>query len=1124
MTRRQFLLRSLGHYWRTHVAVVAGVAVAVAVLAGALVVGDSVRGTLRELALSRLGATARVVLSGGFFREGLAGELSRAPGLEAAGRRVTPLVVREGLVTAQASGARVGRVQVYGVDDRFWAFHQVPGVSGPDDRSAFISEALAAETGLEPGAALLVRVERPSDVPLESLHANRDDVGRTLRLTVGAVLSPGQLGDFSLGATQGTVRAVFVPLDRLQETLEIEQRVNALLVSDAVASRDTTGGLEPVAAALRRHATLADLGVRVRPLEGREAFAVESDAGVLDSRVAEAAIRTAESAGLSAQPAFTYLVNTIRSETREIPYSLVTGIELAGIGAAADGPAGSLPAGTDSLPIVLNDWAARDLAADVGTPITLEFFVWEEPGRLETHSAAFRVVGVVPTRSLDRDFAPRYRGITDSATLATWDPPFPIDLRRVRPADEEYWETYRTTPKAYIPLETAQELWRSRYGALTSVRVATPDAGPDRVAAIFAEQLQQALDPLALGMAVTDVRGAALTASRGATNFGEYFIYFSFFLVVSALSLAALFFRLGIEQRAQEIGLLRAVGFAPSEVRRLLLAEAVVVAIAGAVVGVVGAVGYGWLLVTALGTHWFDAVRTTAITLHVSPISLVGGALAAVAAALVSTWWTLRGLGRISERRLLLDRSLSGPMGRPMGGSHRRPLVGFGLATAAGLLLIAAGLAGLLAEAGAFFGAGSALLIAGLFGCAYLYRRPPSRVLHGRGWVALAWLGLRNAADRPGRSLTAIAVIGSAAFILISVDAFRRDAEVSTTLPPGVGGYRLMAESVLPIVHDPGSEAGREALNLSGLEDTIFEPVRLRPGDDASCLNLYQPQNPRILGVRDTFIARGGFAFRDSLAATASERANPWRLLERTEPDAAVPVIADANSLAYVLHRAVGDELVIETGGDPIRLRIVAALADSLFQSELIMAEEAFVRVFGQQAGYRVLLIDTPAANAAATTEAVEDALTDFGMDVSSTAARLAEYHQVENTYLSTFQTLGGLGLLLGTLGLAAVVLRNVLERRRELALLRAVGYEPRDFLLMLLSETGSLLFAGLVVGASGAALAMVPAVLDRGGRFPISAAVLLLLSVVGAAGVTATWLAARGATSGALLQSLKSE
>ena len=159
-------------------------------------------------------------------------------------------------------------------------------------------------------------------------------------------------------------------------------------------------------------------------------------------------------------------------------------------------------------------------------------------------------------------------------------------------------------------------------------------------------------------------------------------------------------------------------------------------------------------------------------------------------------------------------------------------------------------------------------------------------------------------------------------------------------------------------------------------------------------------------------------------------------------------MIADANSLAYVLHTPVGDDFVIDDNGRPLRLRVVAALRDSVLQGEFIMAESAFLRTFPAQQGYGLLLVEAPPAHGRSrSSSAVEDALVDFGADARLTAERLDEYHRVENTYLSTFQTLGGLGLLLGTVGVAAVLLRNVLERRRELALLGAVGYGPRHFL-----------------------------------------------------------------------------
>ena len=83
-----------------------------------------------------------------------------------------------------------------------------------------------------------------------------------------------------------------------------------------------------------------------------------------------------------------------------------------------------------------------------------------------------------------------------------------------------------------------------------------------------------------MGLSVRDVRGAGLAASRGATDFGAYFTYFSFFIVVSALLLVVLFFRLGIEQRLRQIGVLRATGYTERHLRWMLSVEAAVIALA----------------------------------------------------------------------------------------------------------------------------------------------------------------------------------------------------------------------------------------------------------------------------------------------------------------------------------------------------------------------------------------------------------------------------------------------------------------------------------------------------------------------------------------------------------------
>jgi ABC-type antimicrobial peptide transport system permease subunit len=584
------------------------------------------------------------------------------------------------------------------------------------------------------------------------------------------------------------------------------------------------------------------------------------------------------------------------------------------------------------------------------------------------------------------------------------------------------------------------------------------------------------------------VRAQSLDAARGATDFGEYFVYFSFFLMVSALLLTGLFFKLGIEQRTREIGVLRSLGFSASKIRTLFLLEGAALAVAGAVAGVGAALLYGALVLLGLRTWWFDAVGTRLLGLHASVPPLAMGAAAGVATGLAAAAWTLRGVHAVTPRGLL-----AGELGQARWGRRfRQPTQRWRCLAGAGAALLAAACVGL-GQAAGFFGAGTLLLIAAL-----LFQ---SAWLHARGFApvgGLVALGLRNVQYRPGRSVLCIALIASATFVIASLEAFRRDGSSA-----GMGGFPLLADAELPLIHDPNTESGRAALNIPPLEGVQFIPFRVRPGDDASCLNLYQPRNPRILAPPPAFM----------------RARRPWALLESRLPGGAVPAIADANSMTYSLHRKLGEEF--EVAG--VRYRIVAALQDSVFQGELIVSEENFLRLFPDSAGYRFFLLSTPRGKADEVARALTAALSDYGFVVQTTEARLAGFHKVENTYLATFRALGGLGLILGTVGLAAVLMRNVLERRRELALLCAVGYRPRHLFTMVLAENVFLLLMGLATGATCAALAVAPAVSTRGGHVPV-AAVAVLLALVAVTGIASSWLATAVALRAPLLDALKAE
>src|SRR5688572_32267007 len=931
---------SLRYYKGTNAMVVLGVAVAVAVLAGALLVGASVRESLRLLALGRLGATEVVVTAPTFFRAALADDL-KTPS--------APLIAFGGAVSHDESKRSAGRVLVYGIDDRFGRFHGVDGLT-LDGREAFISPALASELGAKEADGITLRVAKPTDIPLSTLQGRKEITGERIRLTVKRVLDRASLAEFSLAPSQGPVLAIYVPIARLQRDLSLGERANVLLVKGVGTIRDSASFLRNL---LGSGLTLDDLGLRTRP-GPRAVTVVESRAGFVTDALAA---RIAEIATESSRPlaqTLTYVANSIRIGDRETPYSTI---------AAVDGlDAGAITEWT--RPLLLNEWAAQDLGAKIGDTVTLDYYLWSDEDGLQTGSSQFSFAGVVPMSGMggDQTLTPEYPGISDAADMTSWDPPFPVDLKRVRPKDEDYWDEYRAAPKAFIPIAEGQRLWGSRYGKISSLRLSgTAAVNP------------QLIDPAMAGLSARHVRSESAAAAQGTTDFGQYFLYFSFFLVVSALLLAYLFFAVGLEQRTQEIGLLAAVGFSPAAIRRSFISEGAVLAGFGAVIGALAAVGYGALIMYGLRTWWVGAVGTTELALHVAPEWLATGAGGALLAGLLAIWFGIRAMTRRSVRSLL-----KGDAEPRLKHSRRRTLIITIALIALGFGLVIAGSLRAIDPTAGFFAAGGMWLIGSLCGAYYLLAgRRSSRPL-GHGLPAMFRLGLRHASARPARPILSLSLIAFASFVLVSVGAFRKDATAATSdRASGIGGYSLMAEAVAPLMHDPNTREGRDGLGLEPsdpvVSSTRITRFRLRPGDETSCLTLYRPTNPRIIAPEPTFFAEPRFSFASSMASTPEESANPWQLLHRSFADGAIPAIADQTTLMYVLHLSVGDDFTFTPDGQgEVRLRIVGALADSVLQSELIIGEQAFVRLFPRHEGYRVWMIETPTSNAAAVTTHLE--------------------------------------------------------------------------------------------------------------------------------------------------------
>ena len=147
-----------------------------------------------------------------------------------------------------------------------------------------------------------------------------------------------------------------------------------------------------------------------------------------------------------------------------------------------------------------------------------------------------------------------------------------------------------------------------------------------------------------------------------------------------------------------------------------------------------------------------------------------------------------------------------------------------------------------------------------------------------------------------------IGLVASATFLIAALSAFQIDpSQDEPRKSSGNGGFALVAETDQPVYRDLDTPNGRAELGFSNddyarLADATLISLRVKPGDDASCLNLYRPRQPRVLGIPSRMIERGGFAWAGSTATTDAQKANPWLLLQEeleADPDGRplVPVV-----------------------------------------------------------------------------------------------------------------------------------------------------------------------------------------------------------------------------------------
>ncbi|MSU32490.1 MAG: ABC transporter permease [Pedosphaera sp.] len=1119
MNRRLLVRRSLSFHFRSHLGVGLGAAVASIILVGALVVGDSVRGTLRQRSLNRTGHIAALLDSRDRFFEARPGGPAgtNQSHLSSYALRLPAVAVR------QEGAARANQVVLYGVPDSFWGLAPRSGRVGPSGENVFLNEALAGHLSARVGDQLLLRIHKPTALSQDAVISPRDRATVAIRVTVERILSAAELGDVGFQASQSIPFNAFVPHERLALAAGVTGRANLALVGLDV----NGGGTVELAQRVRSGFTLADaeLDVRLVPKVGQLIGRQEEESNVVELVTRRIFIDPTVSAVASqlpslssAVPLLTYLANSIEAGEKSVPYSMVT---------AVGAPYTPKDLGDDE--IMVNEWLAGRLRVKVGDSVRVIYYRVDGGVRLVEQTNLFRVRGVVPLRGLyaDRTLMPEFPGLTKAESTRDWDAGFELS-RPIDEEDEAYWKAWRGTPKAFVTLAAGRAMWGNRFGDATAIRWFTPDLEKGRaVMGSVGLGLRTGVDPVKIGLRFESVRESAKAAAEGGQDFGGLFIGFSLFLIVSAVLLTSLLFRFGLERRTTEIGTYLALGWPPVRVGMLYLREGSLVAIAGALLGGLGGWAYGWAVIYGLNTLWSDAVAGAHLNFLPTLPSTLGGALGAVGVAIAAQAWTLRTVMRRPTLALLNEGASEIPSVAKRSPRSWTSIVFIG---GGGLAALAGRTAEASSQPGVFFGAGFLVLTGVLVG----FRHRVQSTVNQPQASTLANVIARAAASQPGRSTAVVALLAIAVFLIVVVAANRLDASRDAAQRgSGTGGFALWASSSLPLVENLNTDRGLEKLGLNPkkLQGVAVIPFRVRDGDEASCLNLNRAQRPRLLGVDPALLdERGAFTFKELIAG--ANPLLPWKSLTRGElyllqgPQLAadeVAAIGDANSIQWALGKKVGDTIdSVDEQGRPFRLRLVGAVANSILQGQLLIAESEFVRRFPRETGYRTFLVDATHDTRQAAEELTRG-LADFGFETEATVVRLNRFNAVQNTYLNTFQMLGGLGLILGIIGLGLVVLRNVQERRGELGLLMAVGFSAGRLQSMVLREHLRLLWAGLIVGGGSALLAILPSLNLLGAGLPWKSIGWILGGVI-CNGLFWTWLATRGACRGNLLASLRGE
>ncbi len=1068
MSLFSLILRNLKYYRKPYLAILAGTVISTAVLTGALVVGDSVRYSLGQLTEIRLGKTRFAVHSGDrFFRQQLANELS-----EKTKSRVAPLLQLEGIAINNDQNTRINRVEVLGIDDRFIKLWN-SDTQSPAEDEAILSTNTAEKLKLKPGDEFLLKLHKQGKASENAPFVSEKEPLITFRLKVASIANDLEMGRFSMKSNQSAPFNIFISLSTMSRKVDLEENANLMLVEGNENDNLLPASLDSLICLSWQP---EDAGLEFKTLAGKQISEIRSGRIFIEDNTAKAI----ETSIPGAQAVFTYLVNEISSKGKSTPYSFVTASNLDGIQLS-------------EKEIIINNWLASDLSVKPGDSIQLKYFRMGALRKLTEDSSLFCIKAILPIENplFDPTLMPDFPGMSDAGNCRDWETGAPVDLAKIRDKDEQYWNDFRGTPKAFIALTAGQKIWDNAFGHATAFRFEADSSDLKRLKA----QLMAQLNPAENGLQFQNIFADGKSAAANSTDFGGLFLSLSFFIIAAALLLTALLFSLHAKKRMAETAILSTLGFSKKRIIRILFFETALVVFTGGIIGSVCGILYNQLMLLGLNTLWQDAVRTSMLQMHILPGTLFLGFAAGVLTALFTLLFVL-----IHNLRKPLSVVIKGVEMKSLDVKKGHKNISLAVSIICFAVTIALTVYSFLSHNSEIALAAGGVMLTG--GIALLYMTLVNSGIKTTGSLpGFFKLILRNVSLKKKRTVTAIALLALGTFSVIITGANRKTFYGSeTSSQSGTGGFLFWTESTVPVLNDLNSPEGKEKYGLTDekeLEHVQFVQMLSLDGDDASCLNLNQVSQPKILGINPwLFDQQQSFSFAQLDASIVGE--HPWLALDEPLAPGIIPAFADQTVITWGLQKKIGDTLLYtDESGKLLKIKIIGGLASSVFQGHLLISAELFRQYFPSVGGSKIMLVKGDFAKRTGISERMEYLFQDYGMVVTPASERLAEFNSVTNTYLSVFMMLGGLGIIIGTIGLGIVLLRNLDERKSEIALYQGIGFSRGYILKLIFTENLFILLTGVGLGVIAAFTSILPSFFSPAFQLPKTFILVIIILIL---------------------------